>query len=114
MLESRHLNGAGMTQDPIDLNLLEQKLANCGLRERADLRRKLQALQRRAQSAKPVDRGLAALQEELAAAALRQHNRLQQRPQPEYPPDLPVAERRAEILKAIQEHQVVIVCGETG
>lgn len=31
-----------------------------------------------------------------------------------YPPELPVAARRAEISHAIQNHQVVIVCGETG
>ena len=31
-----------------------------------------------------------------------------------YPPELPVSERRDEIAAAIREHQVVIVCGETG
>lgn len=31
-----------------------------------------------------------------------------------YPDDLPVSERRAVIAQAIQQHQVVIVCGETG
>src|SRR3546814_17405115 len=31
-----------------------------------------------------------------------------------YPEDLPVSSRRADIAKAIQDHQVVIVCGETG
>ena len=31
-----------------------------------------------------------------------------------YPEDLPVSARRADIAKAIQENQVVIVCGETG
>ena len=31
-----------------------------------------------------------------------------------YPPDLPVARRAEEIARAIREHQVVIVCGETG
>ena len=35
-------------------------------------------------------------------------------PRPEFPPELPVSERRAEIARAIREHQVVIVCGETG
>ncbi len=39
--------------------------------------------------------------------------RLQNLPKPEYP-ELPVAARRAEIIKAIAEHQVVIICGETG
>ncbi len=31
-----------------------------------------------------------------------------------YPEDLPVSARRADIAKAISDHQVVIVCGETG
>jgi len=32
----------------------------------------------------------------------------------EYPEDLPVSARREEIAAAIREHQVVVVCGETG
>src|SRR3990172_8528826 len=35
-------------------------------------------------------------------------------PKPEYPEELPVSTRRADIAQAIAEHQVVIVCGETG
>lgn len=31
-----------------------------------------------------------------------------------YPEDLPVSAKRAEIAKALQAHQVIIVCGETG
>src|SRR5438105_4756113 len=31
-----------------------------------------------------------------------------------YPAELPIAERRAEIMEAIRGHQVVIVAGETG
>jgi len=31
-----------------------------------------------------------------------------------YPPELPVAQRREEIARAIAQHQVVIVAGETG
>ncbi len=40
--------------------------------------------------------------------------RLANLPRPTYPDDLPVVARRAEIAKAIAEHQVVIVSGETG
>lgn len=40
--------------------------------------------------------------------------RLQNLPVPTYPDDLPVVQRREDILKAISTHQVVIVCGETG
>ena len=35
-------------------------------------------------------------------------------PQPSFPEELPVNERRAEIAKLIKEHQIVIICGETG
>jgi ATP-dependent helicase HrpA len=32
----------------------------------------------------------------------------------EFPPELPVSLRREDIMAAIAQHQVVIVCGETG
>ena len=35
-------------------------------------------------------------------------------PPPTYPPELPITERRDELLAAIRDHQVVIVAGETG
>ena len=35
-------------------------------------------------------------------------------PKPEFPEELPVSARRADIARAIDAHQVVIVCGETG
>ena len=41
-------------------------------------------------------------------------HRLRNLPQPAYPDDLPVVARRADIVRAIKEHQVVIICGETG
>jgi len=41
-------------------------------------------------------------------------HRLRNLPRPEYPEDLPVVARRGDIARAIREHQVVIVCGETG
>src|SRR3982751_4157774 len=42
-----------------------------------------------------------------------EHRRLN-RPVPTYPQELPVVARREEIARAIQENQVVIICGETG
>ena len=32
----------------------------------------------------------------------------------EYPPELPVSQHKDEIAKAIRDHQVVIIAGETG
>ena len=40
--------------------------------------------------------------------------RLANLPKPTYPENLPVVARREEILHAINNHQVVIICGETG
>ncbi|MDH3438724.1 MAG: helicase-related protein, partial [Betaproteobacteria bacterium] len=51
---------------------------------------------------------------------MRQHSStdIEQRranlPQPRYPEELPVVAKREEIARAIDAHQVVIVCGETG
>ena len=47
---------------------------------------------------------------------MEQNKTVRERPVPDidYPADLPVAERREEIARAIAEHQVVIVAGETG
>jgi ATP-dependent helicase HrpA len=35
-------------------------------------------------------------------------------PKTSYPPELPVSQKRDEIIAAIRDHQVVVVCGETG
>jgi len=44
----------------------------------------------------------------------RRIQRMANRPRPEFPEELPVSARRGEIAEAIQQNQVVIVCGETG
>ncbi len=54
----------------------------------------------------------------LRADILRSIARLDARrasvPKVTYPPDLPVSQRRDDLLALIRDHQVVIVCGETG
>jgi ATP-dependent helicase HrpA len=50
----------------------------------------------------------------LSAIAQRRLARIQQLSAIEYPADLPVVARREELAQAIEKHQVVIVCGETG
>jgi ATP-dependent helicase HrpA len=56
----------------------------------------------------------AALAEKIAASAAARAARAASVPAIEYPPDLPVSAHRQEIRRAIEAHQVVIVCGETG
>ncbi len=50
----------------------------------------------------------------LSSIAQRRLARIQQLSAIEYPADLPVVARREELAQAIEKHQVVIVCGETG
>jgi ATP-dependent helicase HrpA len=63
-------------------------------------------------------RAPAAEWERIAAAVARSIDkrsaRAARRPVIAYPPELPVAQRADEIAAAIRDHQVVIVCGETG
>jgi ATP-dependent helicase HrpA len=55
------------------------------------------------------------LEQELAKAEERVARRRRTVPTPiAYPPQLPVSERRDDLLAAIAEHQVVVVAGETG
>ncbi|MBU3845073.1 MAG: DUF3418 domain-containing protein [Candidatus Anaerobiospirillum pullicola] len=54
------------------------------------------------------------LLEQVAAAQQKLKLREEQVPSLEYPEQLPVSQRHDEIIKAIKEHQVVIIAGETG
>ncbi|QHS10627.1 ATP-dependent RNA helicase HrpA [Sinimarinibacterium sp. NLF-5-8] len=52
---------------------------------------------------------------DLAQAELRAQNSQRLRPQHiDYPDELPVVQARAELLRAIEQNQVIVVCGETG
>jgi ATP-dependent helicase HrpA len=50
----------------------------------------------------------------LSASALRRKTRLDSLSAIEFPADLPVVQKRADLARAIGDNQVVIVCGETG
>ncbi|WP_043114476.1 ATP-dependent RNA helicase HrpA [Solimonas soli] len=55
------------------------------------------------------------LNADVAKARLRYENRLRLRPQTiRYPDELPVVQAKDELLEAIRDHQVIVVCGETG
>jgi ATP-dependent helicase HrpA len=90
---------------------LAAEIAACMLQDQHRLRRRLHALrQRKGGDPAPLE-GLAA---EIERSRACREQRLARLPHPEFPPELPVSERREEIARAIAEHQVVIVCGETG
>src|SRR5690625_1801494 len=98
----------------VSLSALQQALDQTFGSDRSVLRRRLAGLQRRERRKLPIERGLASLSEAIAASQARVADRRARLPTPDYPADLPVTQRREELLKAIAEHQVLIVCGETG
>ncbi len=78
--------------------------------DRARLAARIDRLERRGVTAAEIERVAAAV----TASRERANSRAAAVPRIDYPPELPVSERRDDIAAAIRDHQVVIVCGETG
>ena len=57
---------------------------------------------------------LSKLEQAIDLSISQRQRRAEAAPVLNYPEDLPVSERRHEIAKAITNHQIVVVCGETG
>ena len=54
------------------------------------------------------------IEDDLARSIAKAESRARARRRIAYPPELPVSQRADEIERAIRDHRVVIVCGETG
>ncbi|WP_422677587.1 ATP-dependent RNA helicase HrpA [Billgrantia ethanolica] len=106
--------GSANAADRAALERLERALDEVMLRDRETLTRRLKGLERRLREGKPVDRGLTEVVRGIERSAALATSRRAQTVTLNYPAELPVAERRDEILAALREHQVVVVAGETG
>ncbi|MEO1997530.1 MAG: DEAD/DEAH box helicase, partial [Planctomycetaceae bacterium] len=84
------------------------------LADRSGLQRLLQSMERAERQGRPFDRNLRKFQERLRLSSALRERRARSVPQLSWPADLPVVARRADISNAITDHQVVVVCGETG
>ncbi len=91
------------------LTALEAVLDQVMIRDRHRLSRRLARLRRR-----PDPRALAALAEDIQRSLRTPQARAASVPQLHYPEELPVSAARDEILAALAEHPVIVVCGETG
>jgi len=93
------------------LKQLQKQLPQCYGAQRHRLR---QATQRLLRSKEPVEQAkIDALKQRFEDSIAYRSHRLAQLPKPIYP-DLPVSDRRDEIIKAITDNQVIVICGETG
>ena len=93
---------------------LHDRLTDCPIRTRARLMHRLRDLRRRWRAGKPVERGLAEVTAELEAAVIQLHERRAQLPVPAFDDQLPISAHREAIAAALRDHQVVVLCGETG
>lgn len=78
------------------------------------LRKRLQTIVRRQQRRQPVDREKQSLEQLLQQSLELRQRRVTSLPELRLDESLPIWGKRDEIAAAIGEHQVVVVCGETG
>jgi len=97
-----------------DIDAIADAIDSCMAFDRRALRDGVRRARRLARDGKPNDKLVARLRRRMESSRRLRARRLDSRPTPHYPPELPVSERREEIKRAIAEHQVVILCGETG
>ncbi|AEF54573.1 ATP-dependent helicase HrpA [Marinomonas posidonica IVIA-Po-181] len=83
-------------------------------RDRHRISRKQEQIEKRQKDGQPFDKMANELTELVDTSRARYQARLAAMPTVTYDESLPVAARADEIIKAIQDHQVVIIAGETG
>lgn len=89
-------------------------LDGCLIQDRHRLRKQISNLRRKQREGKPLDQDLSRLLARLEQSRKAVELRQQLLPEARFPAELPISERQAEIAGLIAQHQVVILCGETG
>ena len=92
---------------------LRSRLDGLTVRDEHRLRRRLDGA-RRVKGAQARQRAAEEIAAEVDAAELRVSRRRVAVPSVTYPAELPVSQKKDDLLAAIRDHQVVIVAGETG
>ncbi|OHV10250.1 ATP-dependent RNA helicase HrpA [Kushneria phosphatilytica] len=96
------------------LQTLRERLSRTTLSVAHDQGSRLERLEARARRGQPIDRAISDVQTRLDRSIAQVETRLAQPLGYHYPAELPVVEKREDISRAIAEHQVVVVAGETG
>ena len=82
--------------------------------DRFPLRRRLQTMEQTTRQGQAIDRNLARWKQDVERSTALHEQRKAKRPQPTFDDELPISARRQEIAQALSQHQVIVVCGETG
>ncbi|MBF0610733.1 MAG: ATP-dependent RNA helicase HrpA [Magnetococcales bacterium] len=97
-----------------EINQLEAALPLVFAPYRASLQRKLAMVRRLDKSGQELQNALQEVKQALVQGINKRIHRISLLPQPHFHGNLPVVERRQEIADLIAQHQVVVLCGETG
>ena len=93
---------------------MQEIIARCGPSDQGRLLQRLGGIAQLHNSGKPAMHLLEKLIDDTRAAISRTLDRGSLGQRVTFDDDLPISARRAEITKAISDHQVIVVCGETG
>ena len=96
------------------LDQISSQIKDCMARDQPGLQRRARSLAKRLEQKKPIDRSLPGLKEQVEKSVAQKQQRLDKRPGVSYPEQLPVSQKREDIAEQLAQHQVIIVCGETG
>ena len=96
------------------LSDLESQLKSVMLRDRFRLKRSIDRLRADSKKAELNETKLEKLTDDFAKSSQLRQQRLDKLPKPLVDSELPIYERQAEIIDTIQNHQVVVISGETG
>lgn len=98
----------------LSFNELYDRLAHCTLADARQLRRILGAIRKAQKEQRPFDKLLGRFETLAENSAATVASRLEQRVVFNYDEQLPICQKRDELLRLIDDHQVVVIAGETG
>ncbi|ASP39707.1 ATP-dependent RNA helicase HrpA [Bacterioplanes sanyensis] len=96
-----------------DIKALHKAIDQCLLKDQFPARRSVRQIQQRIDQQQSIDQPLQRLLKRIETSQAARARRSQPITL-SYPQNLPVSERREDILALIREHQVVVIAGETG
>lgn len=97
-----------------NLQQLERQISAAMQADRHRLRGMARNIRRELKDGKPVDRNWQRFEDRLKKSLAISEARRLNVPRYSFPEDLPINSAREEIAEAIQQHPVIVVCGETG
>ena len=97
-----------------DIARLSDACDRLPLGSRGSIRRRIGGVKRAAESGRDMSRALRGIGKEIDRLCALREARASSEVSVEYPEELPISQAREEIKNAIEAHQVVVVCGETG